>query len=703
MLASETLISQLVEQLKKMAQAIRWSEKGCLLIAATEEPALEREMARALRERIEPEFKVSEFTFSAQPSENLRLAYILTAVSPPAHKSALFLYGLDDLAPEDRQTAIDGLNGGRGFLSRTGYSVVLWVRPATIGDLMFKAPDFYSWRTGTHTFELPADSTRRAQTLAALGLYAPVNLEELRQRYLNYVVESYRWLDFRGLLQVRNIIRLPLTELFVPWSATIRVNERMVPITGREEKKKKGGTGERGIKPKLEFCTVRPFGEKWKREKGEIGIQELQEEIEAGAFKTQETEKRVELHDALKEQSRLVVLGEPGAGKSTLLKYLALTFAEGPAAAQSRLQLNEERLPVLIPISAYAETRREQKSALTLDEFIPKYFSDRSLPNLASLFSAEMKNGRALLLFDGMDEVLTIEERREMAREIQALAGRYPQSRVIVTSRITGYDAAPLGSDFTHITITEFGPNEIESYARKWSLAYERAGIPEGAPLSHEAQTRVALRAKNLIHAIKGNPSVERLAKNPLLLTILALIHHLGTRLPQRRVELYRLCIEALAETWNLARTPERPMEFWLGERRLDERQLVRILAPVAFWMHENKPAGLISREELTGLIARHFKEKEGKTSREAKKLADDFITLMQQAAALLVERGQNQFGFLHLTFQEYLAARFLAERKNRRELVRPDSHQARWHEVNLMTAELLEADGPAVFAQAIP
>jgi predicted NACHT family NTPase len=212
------------------------------------------------------------------------------------------------------------------------------------------------------------------------------------------------------------------------------------------------------------------------------------------------------------------------------------------------------------------------------------------------------------------------------------------------------------------------------------------------------------LRAENLIKAIKGNPSVERLAKNPLLLTILALIHHQGTRLPQRRVELYRLCIETLAETWNLARTPERPMELWLGERRFDEQEVVRILAPVAFWMHEHKPAGLISREELLELSARHFKKEEaGKTAREAKKLADDFITLMQQAAGLLVERGQNQFGFVHLSFQEYLAARYLAERKNGRELLRSHLHQARWREVNLMTAELLEADGAGEFVQAIP
>jgi len=340
-----------------------------------------------------------------------------------------------------------------------------------------------------------------------------------------------------------------------------------------------------------------------------------------------------------------------------------------------------------------------------LEQFIPRYLSDRALPNLAPLISAELERGRVLFLFDGMDEVLTADERHEIAREIQTLAARYPACRVVVTSRLAGYEAAPLAGDFAHVTIAEFGmEKEVPLFAKQWSTAFERIGMPPAAPLSPEAQARADQRAANLLHAIRGNPGVERLAKNPLLLTILALIHHQGTRLPQRRVELYRLSVEALAETWNLARTPERPIELWLGDRRLDERQVVRILAPIAFWMHEQRPAGLITREELAARIARHFEEQEGKAPGEAQKLADDFIHLMQQVAGLIVERGLGQFGFLHLTFQEYLAARYLAERgRDRRwELIRPHLYAARWREVILLTAGILFEEDATEFVRAI-
>jgi predicted NACHT family NTPase len=41
---------------------------------------------------------------------------------------------------------------------------------------------------------------------------------------------------------------------------------------------------------------------------------------------------------------------------------------------------------------------------------------------------------------------------------------------------------------------------------------------------------------------------VQRLTANPLLLTILALIHRNGDRLPNRRVKLYELAVQTLTQ-----------------------------------------------------------------------------------------------------------------------------------------------------------
>ena len=50
---------------------------------------------------------------------------------------------------------------------------------------------------------------------------------------------------------------------------------------------------------------------------------------------------------------------------------------------------------------------------------------------------------------------------------------------------------------------------------------------------------------------------MARLAANPLLLTILALIKRQGVVLPNRRVELYELYLETLIRSWNKARALE--------------------------------------------------------------------------------------------------------------------------------------------------
>ena len=55
----------------------------------------------------------------------------------------------------------------------------------------------------------------------------------------------------------------------------------------------------------------------------------------------------------------------------------------------------------------------------------------------------------------------------------------------------------------------------------------------------------------------------------------------------------------------------------------------------------------------------------------------------MRQYSGLLIERGQNAFGFRHLTFQEYFAGRARArmEDKERWQLVQPNLHSNRWRE----------------------
>lgn len=456
-------------------------------------------------------------------------------------------------------------------------------------------------------------------------------LTELRRLYLEWLVSSYEWLDFSGIPQVRNIVRLRLDDIFVPLSATKEA-------------------------PKGEMLAEVA---RW-RDKGRTH----DALIHAADHDTAEW--RIGLRDALAE-SRLVILGGPGSGKTTLLKHIALSLAQGRGDQLGLGIGGDAPLPILFPIAAYATELRQR----ALGEYMGKYFTVRELPDLTPLFRDAMQRGRAVVLLDGLDEVRDPGMRMEMGRRVQDFVRRPALSttkrergtpggvgnRFVVTSRIAGYEDARL-TDFTHVTVLPFSNEDVTRFAHQWCVAYERATDESAA-----AKARADRRARDLVSAIMEKEAVCQLATNPLLLTIIALIHYQNEKLPERRVELYRLAVEALAESWNRVRNlGGQALDLYLGDRRLDARVVVNILGPVALWLHANQPGGLVEARHLELKIADVLHKKEGCHKSLARPLARSFLELMRLGTGLLQERGLGLYGFLHPTFEEYLAARAIAE-----------------------------------------
>jgi formylglycine-generating enzyme required for sulfatase activity len=134
------------------------------------------------------------------------------------------------------------------------------------------------------------------------------------------------------------------------------------------------------------------------------------------------------------------------------------------------------------------------------------------------------------------------------------------------------------------------------------------------------------------------------------LLTILALMKRQGVTLPEHRVELYEQYVKTLLSSWNRARGLGRPPTY-----DLDPVQTVKILAPLALWMHEtNRGVGLVKREDLQRELETIYR---GRGDSEPETSAHQFLNDIRKHTGLLVERGPGEYGFIHLTFEEYLAA----------------------------------------------
>ncbi|MGE0087580.1 MAG: SUMF1/EgtB/PvdO family nonheme iron enzyme [Desulfococcaceae bacterium] len=469
--------------------------------------------------------------------------------------------------------------------------------------------------TGDYNIVITAEKVTRElwETLAPPRL-SDSALQESTRKYLEFFLRRYRYLDFKGMgVSDRVPLRLSLTDMYVPLRARIEM----------------------------------PEGDCWARDLLLAGRKMCSEETEQTGQRMSEP---VPVLDLLQKNEGLIVLGDPGAGKTTFIKYLTLMLAMGQGQP---LGLGT-RLPVLVPLSAYANALEEND--IPLNRFIDEYYCNRSIQlPLCSMMEEALKQGGALLLLDGLDEVQSLPRRMLVVERVTDFFSfhREKGNKFVLTSRIVGYrEVRPVAEGLAECTLTDFDREEIALFIDKWTLALERAA-QEGESL---AKAEAEREKSELLASVDRNPGVRQLAANPLLLTILALMKRQGISLPERRVQLYQKYVETLLRHWNLARGLDHRYR-----RDLDDVETVRILAPLALWMHEISPGlGLVKKEEVRRKLEQIYTDR---GAEDAEKNANLFMADVRNHTALLLERGPGTYGFIHLTFQEYLAAVAVAQK----------------------------------------
>jgi formylglycine-generating enzyme required for sulfatase activity len=285
---------------------------------------------------------------------------------------------------------------------------------------------------------------------------------------------------------------------------------------------------------------------------------------------------------------------------------------------------------------------------------------------------------------DGLDEVRDINMRNTVVERVVDFYTfhRHQGNKFVLTSRVVGYRAVrPSAEDLAECTIVDFEDDEIESFVERWTTALEK----QAQGHTQVAQADAESDRRDLLDAIHHNPGVRQLASTPLLLTILALMKRQGVTLPERRVQLYDQYVSTLLSTWNRARS----ISGRAPGRDIDEIQTVRILAPLALWMHEVSPGvGLVGREDMRRKLEELFLDRGDVSPHQASR---QFLQDVREHAALLLERGPGEYGFIHLTFEEYLAAVALAfmgqgDSKPIIETLSRHVGEQAWREVTLLT-----------------
>lgn len=366
---------------------------------------------------------------------------------------------------------------------------------------------------------------------------------------------------------------------------------------------------------------------------------------------------RVSLHEAIRTSSNMVVLGEAGSGKSTLLKYLAVLCAKGQAAEALGITAGSGSpvLPVFVSLSEYAMACANQRLDYSLLHHIYAMASDQlfCVPSYG-FFEHALDEGRCLVCLDGLDKIVLPGERRHVCDAILSLARRYPRSRYIVTARSTGYHEMPLEQAvFAHYTLLPFSDDDVTHFLSDWF----RMRLSDPNAIRRQVETYVM--------AMKHEPRMDVCARNPLMLMMGALLLDAGQPVQCERSVLYDTCVDILVAQW-VAYLHQQQAD---DARTLDAFRLRRILESLAYEMlvlaDSTGVVHAVGYDDLEQLlrrvIARMSQEHTGNRSAENTDELDSevawLMTLVRHCPGLLRECYEGMFAFVHLSFQEYLAA----------------------------------------------
>lgn len=369
----------------------------------------------------------------------------------------------------------------------------------------------------------------------------------------------------------------------------------------------------------------------------------------------------------------VVILGHPGSGKTFFLRWLSLHQLSATADQKRRFDvpLGAGVVPIPLSLPALLDDIRTFGLFGACREALLREGMD-----IAHLMEHLAERKKIAFLLDGLDEVGEADVRMQVAREVAELADRLPGCQVIVTSRITGFNETPISGEISYILPLDAAG--IKRFLIRWCTLY---ATEQHGP---EAAWRGQAEGERLAEDVVRHPQLRTLAGLPLMLTVLAMVHRAGLRMPDHRVELYEHIIRILVERWNRLRGgpgPDQGPPIPLADA-------VRLLGPVALDLIRQGSTSAIGESRLRDVLSRALT-----TVRLRQRLdLDAALSLFRNQLGLLVEQGPGQWGFLHLTLAEHLAALELVRSSGHEVLARNPAmaFNPRFREVMLLAAGLL-------------
>jgi hypothetical protein len=367
---------------------------------------------------------------------------------------------------------------------------------------------------------------------------------------------------------------------------------------------------------------------------------------ETGAGVSQSFEELLdELHG---KDRRLLIRGEAGSGKSTLLRWAGLQAAKPGEDGEATSAGWRECIPFLIRLRDYPLGKLpsvfELPGAVAKNVGAPPEGWVRQL----------LESGRALLLFDGVDEVPN-DRREDVRREIEEIIRAFPGNFFLVSTRPAAVPENWLASlVFREARINPMSDADRNRFIEKWHAAVAEQLRRDRRKTDED---ELPALAESLIRQLRDNPPVARLATNPLLCGMVCALHRQRQQqLPETQVELCEdLC------------------KMLLHQREKESRLDTQLLSPTYARLSYPQKRALV--QELAHYMVRNgqssvpvvqadvcLAEALGRFPKSQQVEAGIVRQVFVERSGLLREPEPGRLDFIHNTLKEYLAGdRFAA------------------------------------------
>lgn len=453
--------------------------------------------------------------------------------------------------------------------------------------------------------------------------------------YRQQIIDQYEYLEFAGM--PLDVIAQEGSPVTVPLD---RVYMRLRAMTGQATRRQSR-------------LTDAPSSREASRRRARTYIEKEQKKSRGLAEHARQSD-IVEPGAAIRNNRHVVIEGVAGSGKSTMLKALARSHASDPT----------QPLPLYVSLKLFDLS---MTNSLTPMEALMRFLAwppDSQEYVAAAIKKAEQPNSKGVrFLFDGLDEV------QHHRPQITTLIRQLRVSHSIVVA--TRHEGREPFSNFQYYTVLPLLRTDSERFAARWlEIIAEVKGVQES-----ERFMWVAQRSHWLRDQLDDRPHLRDVALNPLMLTFLTLIARDPPTdgLPRFRKELYARYIETLFTSWE-ARRQNRGEVLTIGDYRQGEAHEVAVhvlyetalLLQNGYYGDETMPRP--TESELIHALAAVLAESWQLPISKAKGLARDVLEFWSEAG--LIRKfdydGQDWYLFRHQSFQEYGAARALAEKSTK-------------------------------------